>query len=186
MPPPASICARAGLKGWPSAPTIVTLEDMANEKESAAAHARVELTDFEPSPCAKLTDSYLEPVESSRYACCASASARSSCARGIPANTPVVVFKYSVLSRVPPTSAPVIFWGVQPPRPAPPVSVPSAVTLPARVQSHPRVCLTSSPDAAGRTAPHTHTRGSPALHSRARVTRYAAARESHPSRHSRQ
>src|SRR5260363_71008 len=42
MPPPASICARAGLKGWPSAPTIVTLEDMANEKESAAAHARAE------------------------------------------------------------------------------------------------------------------------------------------------
>src|SRR5260364_229263 len=119
--------------------------------------------------CAKLTDSYLEPVESSRYACCASASARSSCARGIPANTPVVVFKFSVLSRVQPTSAPVIFWGVQPPRPAPPVSVPSAVTLPARVQSHPRVCLTSSPDAAGRTAPHTHTRGSPALHSRARA-----------------
>src|SRR5260364_289173 len=169
MPPPASICARAGLKGWPSAPTIVTLEDMANEKESAAAHARVKLTDFEPSPCAKLTDSYLEPVESSRYACCASASARSSCARGIPANTPVVAFKFSVLSRVQPASAPVIFWGVQPPLPAPPVSVPSAVTLPARVQSHPRVCLTSSPDAAGRTAPHTHTRGSPALHSRARA-----------------
>src|SRR5260364_268675 len=34
MPPPASICARAGLKGWPSAPTIVTLEDMANEKKA--------------------------------------------------------------------------------------------------------------------------------------------------------